>query len=248
MGLLHRKFYKSVLSINIYNSETGDFFTVGSGFFVLSKEKIYVVTNKHVLHNLYDYYINLYNSTIDNGRFIHITPKKNNYFKRQYHPIPDVDVAVVRLDTALFSHLEIESIPIDDIGMPLNQMEKNMVYEGSEVFLLGHPLNLTVSSGMYPICRQGTIALISNAYAKKLNSKTFMIDCSAYPGNSGGPVFLKPELARFNNEKIIEKTYLIGLVSLSIVSQDNPAMNTGLSIVIVVDHIIECLNLMEENT
>jgi S1-C subfamily serine protease len=220
------------------------FYTIGSGFFVEFKEDIYIVTNKHVLDNLDNYYISLYNSTLDNRRFIHITPDKSHLICRTYHPIPEVDIAIVKLSPLLYKHLQIHSIPILDVGMTLDSMESNMVYEGSEVYLLGHPLNLTTASNMYPICRQGTIALISNIFATKLNSKTFLIDCFAFPWNSGGPVFLKPELIRFNNEKSLNKTYLIGVVSSSIVSVDK-TINTGLSVIISIDHVFDCLKLME---
>ena len=46
-----------------------------------------------------------------------------------------------------------------------------------------------------PIIRTGTISVIND-------DKTFYIDASAFPGNSGSPVFLKPSPIRYDEERI----------------------------------------------
>jgi len=62
----------------------------------------------------------------------------------------------------------------------------------------------------YVIVRQGAIARIGEMLDNA--SKSFMIDAFVFPGNSGGPVILKPELASITGTKNQNAAHLIGLV------------------------------------
>lgn len=58
---------------------------------------------------------------------------------------------------------------------------------GNDVYLLGYPTSLGLQNNQYydfsrPLARKGIVAGIDE------NRSTFVIDCPAYPGNSGGPV------------------------------------------------------------
>ncbi len=46
-----------------------------------------------------------------------------------------------------------------------------------------------------------------------LNKKAFIIDSSIFPGNSGGPVLLRPTMAASEGTKAIGKSYLLGVVN-----------------------------------
>lgn len=64
-----------------------------------------------------------------------------------------------------------------------------------DVFFLSYQPGAADDEIVSPVARAGTISLI------KPNG-TFLIDGSAFPGNSGSPVFLKPSAIRFDSKGI----------------------------------------------
>jgi len=82
----------------------------------------------------------------------------------------------------------------------------NEIKIANEVFLIGHPTSLIAQGTKYfdisrPLLRRGIISGFN------LQDKTFIIDCPAYYGNSGGPIL------EIGEDDIIR---LIGIVSLAI--------------------------------
>ena len=59
--------------------------------------------------------------------------------------------------------------------------------EGDDLYVLGFPMQIGTADHYSPVYRSGIIAL-------KQNKGEFLIDCNIYPGNSGGPVFLRPAI------------------------------------------------------
>ena len=70
---------------------------------------------------------------------------------------------------------------------------------GDGVFVLGFPMNLAGVQRNHVIARQGVIARVSEMLDGA--SQTFMIDSFVFPGNSGGPVVLKPDVAAIGETK-----------------------------------------------
>jgi hypothetical protein len=62
---------------------------------------------------------------------------------------------------------------------------------GYEVFVLGFPYNLESNDAGFPVLRRGYIA--SFPIYPTSEYKTFFVDLAAFPGNSGGPVFIMPQ-------------------------------------------------------
>ena len=60
----------------------------------------------------------------------------------------------------------------------------------------------------YVVCRAGVIARIRDLLEDKTTD--FLVDAAVFPGNSGGPVILKPELASLSGTKAIGQAVLIG--------------------------------------
>jgi len=63
--------------------------------------------------------------------------------------------------------------------------------EVCDIFFLAYQPGTQPQKRISPIIRSGIISLINE-------DKTFYIDASAFPGNSGSPVFLKPLPVRFS--------------------------------------------------
>jgi Trypsin-like peptidase domain len=125
------------------------------------------------------------------------------------------------------------------------------VAAGDSIFVLGFPMNLAGVQRNYTIVRQGVIARISEMLAKE--SKSFMADAFVFPGNSGGPVVLKPEVFSIRGTKSQPKAALIGMVTsyhpysdVAISPQTNRARvlfeeNSGLADVLPIDYVEETI-------
>ena len=126
------------------------------------------------------------------------------------------------------------------------------VSAGDGVFVLGFPMNLAGVQRNYVIVRQGGIARISEMLDHA--SATFMINAFAFPGNSGGPVILKPEIAAIGGTPPQSNALLIGMV-LSYRTCDDVAYsqqteqpriifeeNSGLAEVIPIDYVDQAID------
>ena len=71
-------------------------------------------------------------------------------------------------------------------------------------------MGLTGEQKNYVIVREGIIARLTEMIDKASNK--FMINSFVFPGNSGGPVVLKPEVTSIQGTKSINSAYLIGVV------------------------------------
>ena len=90
--------------------------------------------------------------------------------------------------------------------------------EGDGVFVIGFPLGLVGDARNYPIVRYGVIARIQDWIRR--HQDTFLIDASAFPGNSGGPVVLKPETTAIAGTKAITHCLLVGVISKQLRSRE----------------------------
>jgi hypothetical protein len=101
------------------------------------------------------------------------------------------------------------------------------------------------------ILRNGAIARIRDLYEN--TSSDYIVDALVFPGNSGGPVILKPELISIEGTKSNPRAGLIGVIKSYIPYQDiavsqqtgRPRIifedNSGLSLVEPTDYIFETI-------
>jgi hypothetical protein len=101
-----------------------------------------------------------------------------------FHENKDVDIAVIPFGLDPQKD-DVKTIP-DNMFITADRL-----FEVYEVFFLSHQPGIQPQKRISPVIRSGTISLIND-------DKTFYIDASAFPGNSGSPVFLKPSPIRFD--------------------------------------------------
>ena len=161
------------------------------------------------------------------------------------HPDPDIDVAVFPVQGST----ELETGPVSFYGgtntISRSELVKSEFREGNEVFVLGFPLAMVGGKKNYVIARQGIIARIQDWYEG--GAKSYLIDSSIFPGNSGGPVLAKPTLHTYGTA--ITTAKLIGMVSgyvpfKDVARSDQTGLpmlasqeNSGLAVVVPVDAI-----------
>ena len=177
----------------------------GSGFHLNYKERTYLVTAKHVLFDDGD---NLRCKTLlvtsQNSRGIETEARNiiiDTTKAKVLRSLKD-DVAAVLIETA--EHISIEQEGINTISIDSDSTRVlDEIGISNEVFLVGFPTSLIFQGANYfevnrPLLRKGIVAGINN------KDNTFVIDCSAYYGNSGGPII------ELGDDKTLK---LIGLVS-----------------------------------
>ena len=121
--------------------------------------------------------------------------------------------------------------------------------EGDGVFIIGFPLGLVGKQQNYPIVRFGVVSRIQDWL--RGDKTTFLIDVPAFPGNSGGPVIVKPETIALTGTKAISRALLAGVIQSNIRSRDvavsqqtgEPRIvfeeNTGLTEVVPIEMVRE---------
>jgi S1-C subfamily serine protease len=221
----------------------------------------YLVTNRHVIEE----HAALTNSPLSvkfnlkNGGSTkaYDIPLRNPQGQQMWHfnPNPLIDVAVVGVNVNL---LEAEGAAFSyfksDHDLLTRSKAKELgLSEGDGVFVLGFPMGLVGQQQDYVIVRQGAIARVRDALEASSMSP-FLVDSFIFPGNSGGPVVLKPEIVTISGAKpSINQAYLLGLVrgfipytDVAISAQTKrPRVtfeeNSGLAEVIPADYIEETI-------
>lgn len=224
MALLPEIFVKSTVAIygeNIHKHKVllGSGFIYGRFFKKETEETeqymFYLITCRHVIEkesNIYLKFSSQENPEVNlkirkyKGEF---ELSKINYWYE--HPTKDLDIAVVTLN---FKEIEKfsdwEFIRNNQNTAPIKKMMELGVSEGDFIYVIGFP-ELTLDKKDKLIARNGTIAHISSLYGG--NNDDFVIDAFIFPGNSGGPVILKPESLALAGTKPYQHSYILGMVS-----------------------------------
>lgn len=217
---------------------------------------IFLVSNKHVLRNQ-DYVLLRFNPQGNlPAQDYRLDLKKGDQNLCKFHPSNNVDVAVVGIPQVYFDNLIKNKVNPSFFAYPKNcysvsDMKNIEVTEGDSVFALGFPMGNVGNTRQYVILRGGVISRIHDLLDGF--SSDYIIDAPVFPGNSGGPVIIKPEFTHITGTQSQTQSRLVGLVK-SYISYNDVAIspqtgrprvvfeeNTGLTNVEPVDYIIETI-------
>lgn len=209
----------------------------GSGFLVMRESdirdgsgKVFLVTNKHVVHedpimratarNLTCYFnaIGLGGSDQAVAMDVLLRTFDGGVLYREH---PDLDTDVLAVDVAFWLNphlhtLNVKWIGYDDFGFDakLSELEVSI---GEEIMVLGYPAiypgGFQQGNSSLPIVRQGIIATkIGTPLRDEIDDgkggkrtrilRGFLYDGASIPGSSGSPVILKPVLGRLIGNNI----------------------------------------------
>jgi hypothetical protein len=137
-------------------------------------------------------------------------PGKAGWF---FHPDANVDVVIHQININYLREQGFypDFFTSDEHAVNRDRLREMGVSAGDGVFVLGFPMNLAGVQRNHVIARQGIIARVSEMVDRA--SQTFMIDASVFPGNSGGPVILKPEAMAIEGTKHQPRAVLVGMVT-----------------------------------
>ncbi|SRR6266436_244102 len=264
MSLLPQAYLDAVVSLEMEVHEGAEtkYQTIGTGFIVgldygETGEKgeglfrVFTVTNRHVLAGKDVVWVRL--NTKGGAAKRYLLQLKGEEGKTWlYHPNVAVDVAVGMTAARMLREEGIEFIYFrpGDIAM-LGQMSELGIAAGDEIFLLGFPMGMSGVERKYVIARGGIIARIDEEILKETYG--FLIDSAVFPGNSGGPVIVKPTRDSLHGKKAVDRAYVIGVVKSYIPYREvayslatNPPTprvefmeNSGLAYVVPMDFVKE---------
>src|ERR1017187_2132703 len=212
--------------------------------------RVFLVTNRHVVQGLPELRLR-FNPKESKPAKEYSLPLSDGKGKATWFapPDPQMDLAVVgvNVDFLRSDGIKAEFIPGDESSADVAKAKDLGVSEGDGVFVLGFPLQLVGGERNFVIARQGIIARIGDVLEGF--SKTFLVDTFIFPGNSGGPVILKPDVTSITGTKSQANALLIGVVTSFQTYQDvavsqqtgRPRImfeeNAGLANVVPVDQI-----------
>ena len=221
MALIPPGYLDAVVSLGTFDQS---FDHVGTGFLYAhplpqkagrAPYRAFLVTNKHVA-----------TSAITHVRFNHaekgLTIEPIGALALPtwtFHPTgADIAVTPLRRQSPLSLGRALSDVGmfIGDVGTTFGEGVQPV--EGDGIFLIGFPLGLVGDARNYPVVRYGAIARIQDWIQRQQN--TFLIDTPAFPGNSGGPVIMKPEATAISGTRPIRHCLLVGVVSKQLRSRD----------------------------
>ena len=129
-----------------------------------------------------------------------------------FHPDRNIDIAAVRLNATFLKNQGLLGLCFaNDIYVANKEKLKSIgASAGDGVFVLGFPMNLAGAQRNYVVVRQGCIARVNEMLDGA--AQTYLLDAFIFPGNSGGPVVLRPEITSIQGTSPQATSYLIGIV------------------------------------
>ncbi|MBK6953341.1 MAG: trypsin-like peptidase domain-containing protein [Crocinitomicaceae bacterium] len=268
MALLHPQSIDAVVAIGINIDSTRKKW-IGTGFLYgvfngtqngdIKFYNIYLVTNKHVLKNLESIILKFNPHSDQASKDFQLNLKNEGKETWRGHTNPEIDVAVTQINIKLIEDagMKFTFIKNDETAFTIPQLKEMEISEGNGIFALGFPMGLIDTDRQYVIVREGCIARIRDIYESR--KKDFLCNILVFPGNSGGPIFIKPEVTALKGTKPNNKSGLIGMVKsyipyqdVAISSQTNrPRItfeeNSGLTAIEQVDHINETIEQFQKS-
>lgn len=240
---------KAVVFLGV-EDERGRPHFVGTGVLLSVKDILHVATARHVVqppmaHNLSRQLVIFFNTKDGHlGRRSVEDIQKLLGVDWIFHPDPHVDLAMIPFA------MDPKRDDVNSLAESLF-LTADSLYETAAVFFMSYQPNSLEASRVTPVFRAGIVSQLGG-------DGTFLIDATAFPGNSGGPVFIRPEPVSFGQGGIrlgISKLSgrFIGIVgeyityhewAFSLQTQRRRVLfeeNTGLSRVWSVDYILEII-------
>jgi hypothetical protein len=264
MALLPPSFLDAVVAIGVPGT-TGTSW-VGTGFLYgvpVGKDgayELFLVSNKHVFRGKQECVLR-FNSRVDDAASIDFAAPliaRNGREKWVGHPDEAVDVGAISIKTDVLEKNDRRYVffAADTMTARRADLSAMGVTEGDGAFVLGFPMGIVgADDRQYVICRSGSIARIQNTLS---GANEFLIDAMVFPGNSGGPVILRPELTAIEGTSEQREARLIGIVKSYLAYEDIAYSqqtnrerirfqeNSGLASVVAVDLIDETVALADK--
>jgi S1-C subfamily serine protease len=263
MALLPPFFLDAVVAIGV-GDDPANRTWIGTGFLYGALDKdsspsnksyfVFLVTNRHVLEGQMKIWVKFNPASGSGSKDFEVSLRaKNSRETWIHHPDTGVDLGAVFINASFLQsvNMRFSYFRDDEHTFTVAQLKSEGVTEGDGVYVLGYPMGLVSAAWQSAICRMGCIARIQDVIVA--GTGEFLIDAAIFPGNSGGPVVLRPEAMAITGTKGVSKANLVGVVQSYLPYQDvavsvqtrRPRItfdeNSGLAPVIPVDRVNELM-------
>ena len=221
MALFDKQNLKAVVSIGI--EKNGKYSSLATGFLIgfMSEKgkdpseneyKIFLVTNRHVFKDRDRVWLRFDKGKESGAKTFSVDLEVGGEKRWLWHKNDKVDLAMLTISPRFLDKHGIDwnFIPEEFFANHKNFKEIGIA-PGDEIFIVGFPLQLIGEAQNYALVRSGILSRIDDEIVDKI--KAFLVDASIFPGNSGGPVFLKPAWGSLKNAITVNRAYLLGTVS-----------------------------------
>ena len=221
MALLNENDLKSLIAVGTNND--GKFICNATsflvGFIVQNSDdpakrlyQTFLVTNRHVFNKKEKVWLRLNTSDGNVKTFEQNLHFQNGETQWLAHPDTDVDLALLNVNPSVLKSNNIVPFFISEERFAYKKNFKDIgIAVGDETFIVGFPMGIAGEEQNYPCVKAGMISRIDTEILK--TKKAFIVDSSIFPGNSGGPVILKPTLTSLQGTKAVSETHLLGVIS-----------------------------------
>ena len=265
MALLNPLHLKTVIAIGSLDKRE-KFVCNATGFLVgfLAKNSkdpakrtyyIFILTNRHVFEGKDGVHLRF---NTRNGKS-EIVPQALKFSEKELrwlaHPNKKVDLALLNVNPQVLIEHGIDYVFFNEEMFAYQRNFSRMgITVGDEAFILGFPMGFAGVAQNFPYAKTGIISRFDRELLR--GQKSFLIDSSIFPGNSGGPVILKPTNTALTNTKAVNSPYLLGAITGYLpykeelwTHQTNPPSvvslereHSGLSFVVPVDYMKQIFN------
>lgn len=144
------------------------------------------------------------------------------------HPDPNVDLAVIefRVDPAV---MDVRVIP-PELLTDRDSLEKAQITEGTDVFFAGLFTSYPGNERNYPIVRFGRVALVTPEviqWAEGVKSNLYLIEATAFGGNSGAPVFFYLSTDRIAGSVVVGPPAILLAGVMTLAFEDDRPVRTS---------------------
>lgn len=222
MALFNKNTLKAVVLIEKQN-EDGNYQSIATGLLVgfltetnddpaLRKYRIFLLTNRHVFNDQLRLWLRFDKKDGGNTQRFPITLRDKDGIKWLAHEKEYVDLAMLTISPEFLNANNIDWTFINEelFAYPENIPEIGLEL-GDSVFLAGFPLGISGTIRNFAIVRSGCIARLDQEIIE--SAGFFLLDATVFPGNSGGPVFSRPEPIGLTDTKAVNSVFLLGIIS-----------------------------------
>ena len=260
MALLPPQFLNSVAAIGRPGSDSSEIAWIGTGF-IYGVEAIgsggrllpFLVTNAHVVAGMETIIIKANRVDALPAEEYEVNISEDSELLT-FHP-ERLDVVVLPIPGEFLDKGFMATTPITESqSLSAAKAGEIGISEGDGIFAIGFPMELVgYEDQIFPIVKQGCIARIQDWLSGR--SRHILIDANIFPGNSGGPIFLRPSSTSVAGTKANPASYLIGMVSAYIPYRDVAVSlqtlreriifeeNSGIVEIVPSDVIMETVNM-----
>ena len=215
MSLIVPKYFNCIATLGV-KTVNGNIKCIGTGFYIGREIKdsqyhVFLVTNKHIIKDKDQLYSRFKkNNGILYTETIPLIANGEKCYSE--HPDPNVDVVVIHINGKYISdnNVDFNFIDIDNEAVSTREFMSEGGCDGTGVFMLGYPMGMTSIDSNHPICRYGCVARLDEK--EIISRKNILLDIQNFPGNSGSPIFIKPEAYSLEGTKAFSRSVLYGIV------------------------------------